>query len=212
MQKPQQTTGERARNWDSAYKRSGVQGVSWHQDAPSVSLELIEAIGVDRDAPVIDVGGGASTLVDHLLARDFVDVTVLDVSATALDVGRRRLGEAAPVTWLEDDLLIWHPERRYGLWHDRATLHFLVTPADRDRYLQTLGTAIREDGFVILATFAPDGPATCSGLPVVRYSDADLAQILGDRFDVLETRREEHTTPHGALQPFTWLAGRFRPE
>ena len=113
---------------------------------------------------------------------------------------------------LQADVLTWRPGRRYDCWHDRAMLHFLVLDDERDAYLRTLHSAVAPAGFVILATFAPDGPPTCSGLPVVRYSEDDLVSILGDTFDVLETRREEHTTPRGAHQPFTWIAGRFRPE
>lgn len=211
MRKQQWTTEERARHWDSAYAGRGVHGVSWYQDAPSVSLELIEALGIGRDAAVIDVGGGASDLAEHLVERGFIDVSVLDVSAAALAEARRRLGDAAPVSWLHEDLLVWRPERRFVLWHDRAAFHFLVTSDDRDKYLQTLRSAIGVEGFVVLATFAPDGPEFCSGLPVARYSVADLAHLLGAGFELLETRREEHITPQGVMQPFTWVAGRMRP-
>ena len=211
MRKPQSMTAERARHWDSVYAGSGVRGVSWYQDAPSVSSELIEALGIGRDAAVIDVGGGASTLVDHLVERAFVDVSVLDVSAAALAEARRRVGDAAPVSWLHEDVLVWRPERRFVLWHDRAVFHFLVTSDDRDKYLETLRLAIRAEGFVVLATFATDGPEFCSGLPVARYSVADLTRVLGAAFELLETRREEHITPRGVLQPFTWVAGRMRP-
>jgi trans-aconitate methyltransferase len=183
--------------------------VSWYQSAPRVSLELIETLGIDRDAAVIDVGGGASNLVDHLVEQGFRDVSVLDVSAVALAEGRRRLGDEAPVAWLREDLLGWEPTRRFDLWHDRAVFHFLVSPDDRERYLRILRSAIRDTGFVVLGTFAPDGPERCSGLPVTRYSVEDLAHLL--RLDVLVTRREEHTTPGGAIQPFTWVAGRLRP-
>lgn len=211
MRKPRWTTGDRARHWDTAYAGRGVDSVSWYQDAPSVSLELIEALGISRDAVVIDVGGGASLLAERLVERGFVDVSVLDVSAAALAEARRRLGDAAPVSWLHEDLLVWRPERRFVLWHDRAVFHFLVTFDDRDRYLQTLRSAIQDDGFVVLATFAPDGPGFCSGLPVARYSVAELAHLLGAGFELLETRREEHITPRGVMQPFTWVAGRMRP-
>jgi len=177
-----------------------------------VSLELIEALGISRDAVVIDVGGGTSVLAEHLVERGFVDVSVLDVSAAALAEARRRLvGDAAPVSWLHEDLLVWRPERQFDLWHDRAVFHFLVASDDRDKYLQTLRSAIRDEGFVVLATFAPDGPGFCSGLPVARYSVAELVHLLGAGFELLETRREEHITPRGMMQPFTWVAGRTRP-
>jgi hypothetical protein len=211
MRKPQRTTQERASHWDAAYAGRGTRSVSWYQDVPSLSLELIEALSIGRDAAVIDVGGGASLLANHLVERGFVDVSVLDVSAAALAEACCRLGDAAPVSWLHEDVLVWRPERRFVLWHDRAAFHFLVTSGDREEYLQTLRSAIGVEGFVVLGTFAPDGPVSCSGLPVARYSGADLADLLGPGFELLEARREEHTTPRGTIQPFTWVAGRIRP-
>lgn len=156
-----QTPEDRARHWDSAYAAGG--SVSWYQKVPHVSVGLIESLGVPHDAPVLDVGGGASTLADQLVARGFADVSVLDVSAAALDEGRRRLGDAAPVHWLHEDILVWQPERRYGLWHDRALLHFLVDSDDRAQYMKSLRSALRDEGFVLLSTFATDGPEVCSG-------------------------------------------------
>jgi hypothetical protein len=207
---PHPTTEERARHWDSAYSRRGVRGVSWYQDAPSVSLELIEALGVGKKAGVVDVGGGASTLVDHLVEQGYSDVTVLDVSAVALSEALRRLGADAPVTWLQDDVLLWRPQRHFGLWHDRAVFHFLVLPEDRETYLRTLRAAIAPEGYVVLGAFAPDAPEQCSGLPVSRYSAEGIAELLGSGFELLETRREEHITPRGVVQPFAWVAGRMR--
>jgi hypothetical protein len=211
MRKPQWTTDERASHWDAAYAGRGTRSVSWYQGLPSASLDLIEALAIGRVAAVVDVGGGASLLADHLVERGFVDVSVLDVSAAALAEACRRLGDGAPVSWLHEDVLVWRPERRFVLWHDRAVFHFLVSSGDRDRYLQTLRSALGVEGFVVLGTFAPDGPVTCSGLPVARYSGADLADLLGDGFDLVEARREEHVTPKGMIQPYTWVAGRMRP-
>lgn len=199
---------ERAQHWDSVYASRGPEGVSWYQPIPSVSLELVEALGVEPASPVIDVGGGASTLADLLLERGFRDVTVLDLSSVALDEVRRRLAGRA-VELVCADVLDWTPSRTYGLWHDRAVLHFLVDDGDRRRYLDRLREALRPDGFVIVGAFAPDAPPTCSGLPVVRFSPTELANLLGARFEPLETRREEHRTPRGAVQPFTWVAGRL---
>lgn len=201
--------GDRADHWDSAYQDRGAHGVSWFQPDPTVSMELIEMLGVSTDDAVIDVGGGASLLVDSLIGRGWSDVTVLDISHTALEAARERLGSDAPVTWLDQDLLTWSPERHYGLWHDRAVFHFLVDAAERETYLRVLRAAVAPGGSVILATFASDGPEYCSGLSVVRYSAEDLATILaGTDFEVVESRCEEHTTPGGAVQPFTWVAGR----
>ena len=205
-------SADQTRRWDAAYEERGAEGVSWYQAVPVVSLELVDALGVPSTAAVIDIGGGASLLASALVERGFTDVTVLDLSSSALAASRRRSDETVDVSMLQADVLRWRPGRRYDCWHDRAMLHFLVLDDERDAYLRTLQSAVAPAGFVILATFAPDGPPTCSGLPVVRYSEDDLVSILGDTFDVLETRREEHTTPRGALQPFTWIAGRFRPE
>ena len=194
---------EKAGRWDAAYAQRGVEGVSWYQPVPAVPLELIEALGVPRTAAVIDVGGGASLLADKLVRRGFSDVTVLDIASSALDATRQRIGARASVSFVQADLLTWRPSRRYDLWHDRAVFHFLVTDADRETYARTLREAVAPGGAVILATFAPDGPATCSGLPVLRYSIDDLGEILGGTFDQLESLREEHITPRGSTQPFT---------
>ena len=206
------TSEQRAGHWDSVYGERGADSVSWYQAVPTVSLELIEALGIAHDAAVVDVGGGASSLAGCLVELGFSDVTVLDISGSALEEGRRRLGDDVPVCRLHEDLLAWRPARRYDLWHDRAVFHFLVSEEDRGRYVRTLRSAVRPGGAVLLATFAPDGPDHCSGLPVSRYSAEDLARVLGETFEPVETRREEHITPQGVRQPFTWLAGRIRPD
>jgi hypothetical protein len=200
--------GTRAAHWDAAYETHGVTEVSWFQTEPVVSLELIEMLGIPRDAAVIDIGGGASPLVDRLVERGFNDLSVLDISDTALGAARQRLGPSARVSWLHEDLFAWRPSRRFDLWHDRAVFHFLVGKEDRDAYLDTLRAAIAPGGALIVATFAEDGPEYCSGLPVARYSAIDLGSVFGEGFAVVETRREVHTTPAGATQPFTWVAAR----
>ncbi|MFI5054058.1 MAG: class I SAM-dependent methyltransferase [Acidimicrobiia bacterium] len=202
-------TEERERLWDSAYK-GGADDVSWYQADPTVSLELIDALDVSEDAAVIDVGGGASLFVERLLDRGFTDLSVLDISAVALAEARRRLRDDSRITWLHQDLLRWRPHRRFDLWHDRAVFHFLVDPEDCGTYLQTLHAALQPGGAVVLATFAPDGPEFCSGLPDARYSPADLCHLLGVGFEPARIRREAHTTPKGVVQPFTWVAGRIR--
>jgi SAM-dependent methyltransferase len=201
---------ERSRRWDAAYVARGSRELSWYQVTPRVSLELIDLLGVHPETAVIDVGGGASTVVDRLVERGFCDVAVLDVSTAALDEVRGRLGRMAGVRLVQEDVLSWRPGRRFGLWHDRALFHFLVDPADRAGYLRTLLSAVEPGGLVVLATFAADGPERCSGLPVRRYSVGALAAELGGRFELLAARREEHVTPRGAIQPFTWVAGRLR--
>jgi SAM-dependent methyltransferase len=179
--------------------------VSWYQRDPARSLEFIEAAGVSLADPILDVGGGASLLVDRLLERGFRDVTVLDVADGALERVRERLGEAAArVELLQADVTRFVPIRRYALWHDRAVFHFLVSPADRAAYLAALAAALRPRGHVVLATFALGGPQRCSGLDVVRYDAASLASELGAGFDLLRSEREEHVTPTGAVQPFQY--------
>jgi SAM-dependent methyltransferase len=201
----------RQSHWDAAYRDRGLEGVSWYQARPALSLELIRRLGLGPGAAVLDVGGGASGLAEALVADGLSDVTVLDVSAVALDALRRRLGPASPVRLVHADLLDWEPERTYDLWHDRAVFHFLVDPAERRRYLQRLDRAVAPAGAVVVGTFAPDGPERCSGLPVARYAPEDLARALGPGFEVVDRRREEHLTPAGALQAFTWVAARRVP-
>lgn len=192
------------RHWDAAYRSRGPAGVSWFQDEPTVSLELLAATPTTS---VIDVGGGASILTERLLDRGVADLTVLDVSAEALASARQRLGERAErVAWVEHDLLAWRPERTYDAWHDRAVFHFLVDLEQRERYVATLVEATAAGSRVVVGTFAPDGPQTCSGLPVARYDPMELAAALGPKFTPVTERREVHRTPGGGEQPFTWLA------
>jgi trans-aconitate methyltransferase len=199
----------RRRHWDRRYADAGATRVSWYEREPAMSLALIDRLGVPKTAPIIDVGGGASVLVDELLARGCTDVSVLDVSSTALALARHRLGDAAPVRWLREDILSWQQERRYALWHDRAVFHFLTDGAEQARYLDVMRQAIGVGGALIMATFAADGPDHCSGLLVARYDTTDLERLL-DGFTVAESCREEHITPDGAVQPFTWIAARRR--
>lgn len=195
--------------WDTAFDRHGSTGVSWYQPIPDTSLELIEALDVHRDEAIIDIGAGASSLVDCLLTRRFSDITVLDISQVALRAVQDRVPPDAPVHWLHADVLTWNPTRRYALWHDRAMFHFLIAPADRQRYLEALHAAVQPDGAVIIGVFAADGPDRCSGLPVQRYRDDELASVLGSTFQVIRTTLSEHRTPAGGgVQPFTWLAAR----
>lgn len=201
---------ERAGRWDAAYDRGGVESVSWYQAVPAVSLELMERLEVPPTASVIDVGGGGSPLAHELMQRGFSDVTVLDISGSALDASRERIGEDASITFVQADLLAWAPSRKYDVWHDRAVYHFLVTDGDRATYARTLRKALAPDGFAVVGTFALDGPSTCSGLPVRRYAADELSHSLGGTFEKLESVREEHVTPRGTVQPFTWIAGRNR--
>jgi Methyltransferase domain len=197
-----------AQHWDDAYERRGTTGVSWFQPETTMSIDLINHLGIAHDAAIIDVGGGASLLVDFLIDQGFSDVSVLDVSKTALDATRERIGAGAPVTFLLEDLLTWCPARRFDVWHDRAVFHFLVEPGDRDVYLHLLRSALHPSGALIMATFGPNGPEYCSGLPVARYSADELTSLLGNRFEIVEVRDEQHSAPGGAIQPFTWISAR----
>jgi SAM-dependent methyltransferase len=208
MSEAPESGDRRAQHWDWAYEDRGPTGVSWFQPTATPSIELIERLGVPKDAAVIDIGGGASLLVDALVGQGFNDLSVLDLSETALQEVRARLGPSAPVALLHEDLLGWKPERPFDLWRDRAVFHFLVNRSDRETYLQTLRSALRPGGALVMATFAVDGPEYCSGLPVARYSPADLAEILGPEFEIVEQFRSDHVTPAGVTQPFTWVAAR----
>jgi len=194
-------------HWEEIYGARAPFELSWFESEPAMSLGMIAAAkNVEPDTAIIDVGGGASTLVDVLVARGYRDLTVLDVSQEALDIARRRLGEdATKVRRVTHDVLTWRPARRYGLWHDRAVFHFLVAPDQRAAYLAVLHAALEPGGSVIVATFADDGPQMCSGLPTARYAPDDLAALFGSDLEVLTSRREEHLTPAGVVQPFTWL-------
>ena len=200
-------------HWQTAYQTRDATTVSWFQPVPVQSLELIQATGVAETSPIIDVGGGASTLVDHLLAAGYSDLTVLDIAPAALERARSRLGALADrVAWIAADVTRFVPARRYGLWHDRAFFHFLTDPEDRDRYLRVLRAGLAEGGHLILATFGPEGPTRCSGLDVHRYSAAELSQVLGTGFRLERSNLDEHLTPAGGCQQFLYGWWRHLPE
>ena len=193
-------------HWNRIYATRSATEVSWYQPSPTTSLRLIEAAGSGPTAAVIDVGGGASSLVDHLLGDGFTDLTVMDISDDALDEVRHRLADQADhVALVHADALRWKPDRSYDIWHDRAVFHFLTDPADRDRYVDTAGRALRDNGLAVVGTFATDGPTHCSGLPVSRYTPLELATAFSAHFSLISYEREEHITPRGVAQPFTWL-------
>lgn len=191
-------------HWDNVYVTKDDSEVSWFQQTPAMSLALIDLAQVGPNAAVIDIGGGASHLVDHLLLRGYRDITVLDISDAALLLARARLAQplAEQVNWIVADATRWQPLRQYDLWHDRAAFHFLVEAADRAAYVARMKQAIAVGGRVILGTFAMDGPEMCSGLPVRRYDAEHLAAKLGDQFALIASRREDHATPHQKVQPF----------
>jgi 2-polyprenyl-3-methyl-5-hydroxy-6-metoxy-1,4-benzoquinol methylase len=193
-------------HWENVYTTKASTSVSWYQEHAESSLSLIRNTGIDKSDAIIDVGGGASTLVDDLLADGYSDITVLDLSRAALSATRQRLGaRAAGVQWLEADVTdTGLPGHRYDLWHDRAVFHFLTEPQQRRAYVETVLRSVKPGGHVIIATFAEDGPTQCSGLPVVRYAPGELHAQFGDAFTLAEHFKETHHTPSGNVQQFVY--------
>ena len=193
-------------HWETVYQTKAPNAVSWYRPHLDTSLALIEKTLPDRDAAIIDIGGGEATLVDDLLARGYSHLSVLDISPAAIAVARQRLGAtAAQVTWLADDLLQASlPPQHFNLWHDRAVFHFLTDAEQRAQYVQQLTHALKPGGHAIIATFGPQGPQKCSGLDVVRYDAASLLQALGPQFELIESVAERHHTPFGTTQQFNY--------
>jgi len=198
-------TAKRIDHWDKVYGSKASTEVSWYQEVPEKSLELVAGTGVSTHDAIIDIGGGASTLVDHLLEEGYVDVTVLDLAESAFGHSRQRLGESAgTVNWILSDITHFEPQRTYRLWHDRAVLHFLTDPADRRRYVDVLLEALEPGGHVVIATFGPDGPLKCSGLEIQRYTIEMLEELLGPEFESQFHELDNHHTPMGATQQFLY--------
>jgi trans-aconitate methyltransferase len=190
-------------HWEKVYTSKGENELSWFQENPAPSLELIERAGANSASDIIDIGGGASRLVDALIEHGFSAVTVLDLSEAALATAKARLGDGADcVQWIASDVTTWEPLHCFDIWHDRAAFHFLTEASDQAAYLSRLRQALKPCGHAIIATFASDGPERCSGLPVMRYDAASLAQTLGDGFALVEARSHQHTTPWHSVQRF----------
>ncbi|TQN57155.1 class I SAM-dependent methyltransferase [Agrobacterium tumefaciens] len=196
------TATDRQNHWEGVYKAKADTEVSWYEDTPELSLALLREAGLTPKMSVIDIGGGASRLVDALVEFGQAHVSVLDLSRAALDTANSRLVDAARVQWIVSDVTVWTPDRRYDLWHDRAAFHFLTTVADKQAYVRVLAQALKDGGKAVIGTFALDGPEKCSGLPVARYDADGLQAVLGEKFRLATTRRHEHTTPWGSMQKF----------
>jgi SAM-dependent methyltransferase len=201
----------RKAHWENVYTTKSEKEVSWFQENPAPSLELIALAGLSADAAIIDIGGGASRFVDALVERKIGQITVLDLSAAALDAAKERLKQrlkqrlgdsGADVEWVVADVTTWEPSQTYDLWHDRAAFHFLTDASDRAAYVRHLKKAVRPGGHVIIGTFALDGPERCSGLPIMRYDAEILGKILGTDFRLIDSRRHDHITPWGTMQRF----------
>jgi len=202
-------TDHRKQHWETVHETRSPESASWYQKNPALSLQLIAHCDVGPDAPIIDVGGGSASLVDHLQAQGYTNLTVLDISDHALALAQRRLGSSADdVSWLRGDATRHNFTRAFDVWHDRAAFHFLTRRSDQQLYVDQMRGAVASGGFGILATFGLDGPSQCSGLPVSRYSTESMSAVLGQAFEPVAFATESHTTPAGAVQHF--LYGCFR--
>jgi ubiquinone/menaquinone biosynthesis C-methylase UbiE len=189
-------------HWDHIYVGKEPDAVSWFEPVPRSSLEVIDDLDLPLDAPILDVGGGASRLAAELARRGYSDITVADISSAALDRARAGFPDADRVSWVVADVRSHDFGRRFGLWHDRAVFHFMVSAEDKRAYLATLERSIEPSGHVVMATFGPDGPTRCSGLPVARYGADALAAMIGERAELKSWHLEEHRTPSGVSQQF----------
>jgi SAM-dependent methyltransferase len=199
------STSSTGAHWEHIFESRPEADRSWTEAVPKESLASISRLVLPVDVPVIDIGGGASRLVDHLLTEGHRDITVLDVSRSALCQARARVGHEAPVEWVHADITTWSPTRQYSLWHDRAVFHFLTEPTHVQRYARIAAAGVASGGHLVMGTFAPDGPTSCSGLPVRRWSATDLAAEFAEWFEPSTIALVDHRTASGAVQPFTWV-------
>ena len=203
---------EQKEHWEQIYSTKELHEVSWYQITPTTSLAIIEGLGLAANAAIIDVGGGDSFLVDNLLEHGFENISVVDISKRALDRAAKRLGEAraSQITWLEGDIASFIPSAQYDCWHDRAAFHFLVTPAHIAHYVETASQHIKSGGYLVLATFAEDGPLKCSGLAIQQYSEKSLSDLFSDNFDLVNSMKVTHHTPFETEQNFVFVVMKRR--
>ena len=194
-------------HWDKVYSEKQPIEVSWYEPMPEVSLELIKDFQLEKDAAIIDIGGGDSFLAEFLVSRGYTDVTVVDISSKAIERAKERMCEKADeVTWIVADASEFKPEKQFDLWHDRATFHFLTESEKKEHYLQTLKNSVKPGGYVIMATFSDKGPTKCSGLEIQQYSIGDMQKLFTEDFNVLSGKNVDHTTPSGATQKFSFCS------
>lgn len=191
-------------HWERVYAERAVEDVSWFEEVPTPSLAMIEALDLSEDAPIVDVGGGASRLAEELWRRGHTDITVIDIAAEALRRAREEFAESKQIEWVAGDVRRYDFGRRFALWHDRAVFHFMVTSDDRRAYLEVLRHSVRPGGDVLLATFGREGPERCSGLPVARHSPELLVAALDGIAELRSWHHEEHRTPSGEAQQFLY--------
>lgn len=202
---------DRKEHWEHIYSTKQLHEVSWYEPTPATSLEFLSLFNLPKDAKIIDVGGGDSLFVDNLLDLGYNDVTVLDISAAALERAKKRLGDRAiRVKWIVADAANFKPEDTYDFWHDRAAFHFLTDENDVKRYVSTIAGSITPEGIFVIGTFAEDGPTKCSGIEIRQYSEAALLNILGEHFEKVECRDIEHTTPFNTVQKFIFCSFRHK--
>lgn len=202
-------TSFRKKHWENVYGTNADHQVSWYQEVPETSINLIKELNLNKEAAIIDVGGGNSNLTAHLLKQGFNDLTVLDISAKALERTRGKMGsEAARVNWIVSDVLAFEPERKYDLWHDRATFHFLTRADDVAGYIARVCQAIKPGGYLVLGTFSKSGPEKCSGLNITQYSADELQQLFGEHFTMVNSLDAVHQTPFNTEQEFVFAVFR----
>jgi SAM-dependent methyltransferase len=196
---------ERKQHWEKVYTTKQPNEVSWTQEVPTTSLMFIQSFHLSKSSPIIDIGGGDSTLIDFLLAEGYSDLTVLDISEASLERAKKRLGEKAnQVHWIVSDITTFKPVRRYKLWHDRATFHFLTTHDQIQSYLKLANEAV--DGYLAVGTFSENGPLKCSGLEIKQYSEKQLSEAFSDGFQKLKCIQHDHVTPFNTVQNFTFCS------
>lgn len=200
---------QRKKHWETVYETKNPDEVSWTQEIPKTSLGFIHSFGLDKSSKIIDIGGGDSKLVDHLLDQGFENITVLDISEKALEKAKIRLGEKAKkVTWIISDILDFEPTETYDVWHDRAAFHFLTTKEEIEKYKSIVNKSV--DGFLIIGTFSENGPLKCSGLEISQYSEEKLTSTFEDNFDKIDSVLEDHQTPFGTTQNFLFCSFKNR--